>query len=101
MDGPSPSSVLSCHSYSRAKGSIIDESIHELAASILANLRLPAPTNFIQTMLMEDGYFVGWKFRYDGGFAVFRTGGNAFEFYDEQENLLKTAVVGATRDEAA
>ena len=27
----------------------------------------PSPTNVIPTMLMHDGFFVGHKFRYDGG----------------------------------
>ena len=44
-------------------------------------------------MLMHDGYFVGWKFRYDGGYAVLHKGGNTIEFYDWQETLLKTVAV--------
>jgi hypothetical protein len=68
-------------------------SIQDLVAPILGELGLPAPTNFIQTMLMKDGYFVGWKFRYDGGFAVLRTGGKTMEIYDEQGTLLKTVAL--------
>jgi hypothetical protein len=51
---------------------------------------LPAPANIIQTMLVKDRYFVGWKFRYDGGYAILRSG--QIEFFDEQGTLLK--VVG-------
>ena len=68
----------------------MDPSIHDLVAATLAELGLPAPTNFIQTMLMKDRYFVGWKFRYDGGYAVLRAGANTIEFYDEEGTLLKT-----------
>ena len=44
--------------------------MNDILAATLTELGLPAPTNIIQTMLMHDGYFVGWKFRYDGGHAV-------------------------------
>ena len=50
----------------------MDQSIPDLAAATLSELGLPAPTNVIQTMLIHDGYFVGWKFRYDGGYAILR-----------------------------
>jgi hypothetical protein len=65
-------------------------SIPERVAATLAELGLPAPINIIQTMLMHDGYFVGWKFRYDGGHAVVQTGGNAIEIFDEQGKSLWT-----------
>ena len=61
MDGPCPSSASSCYAYSRPKGSSMDQSIPERVAATLSELGLPAPTNIIQTMLMHDGYFVGWK----------------------------------------
>ena len=62
-------------------------------AATLTELGLPAPTNFIQTMLMKDGYFVGHKLRYDGGYAILRAG--TIEFYDGQGRLLKTDAQGA------
>jgi len=68
----------------------MNSSIHDLVAATLSELGLPAPTNIIQTMLMHDGYFVGWKFRYDGGYAIMRAGANTIELYDEQGTLLKT-----------
>ena len=72
----------------------MDQSIQEMVAATLAELGLPAPTNFIQTILMKDGYFVGHKLRYDGGYAILRAGGT-IEFYDEQGRLLKTDAQGA------
>ena len=59
----------------------------------LAELGLPIPTNIIQTMLMKDGYFVGWKFRYDGGYAIAVAGSITMEVYDEQGTLLKTVAI--------
>ena len=68
----------------------MNSSIHDLVAATLSELGLPAPTNLIQTMLMHDGYFVGWKFRYDGGYAILRAAADTIEFYDEQGTPLKT-----------
>jgi hypothetical protein len=52
-------------------------------------------------MLMHDGHFVGWKFRYDGGYAILRAGANTIEFYDEQGTVLKTAGLGEEKEVAA
>ncbi len=71
----------------------MDQSIQERVAATLAELGLPAPTSFIQTILMKDGYFVGHKLRYDGGYAILRAG--TIEFYDGQGRLLKTDAQGA------
>ena len=76
-------------------------SIQDLVTPILGELGLPAPTNVIQTMLMHDGYFVGWKLRYDGGYAILHTGGNTVELFDEQGGSLKTVVLGTEREAAA
>jgi hypothetical protein len=84
----------------RSNNMDLSASIHDFVATILAELGLPAPANIIQTMLMHDGYFVGWKFRYDGGFVVLHTNGNAIELYDEQGTPLKTVTLG-TEQEAA
>ena len=68
----------------------MDNSIPDLVAATLAELGLPTPADLIQTMLMHDGFFVGWKFRYDGGHAIMRAGGSTIEFYDANGTLLKT-----------
>jgi hypothetical protein len=88
----------------------MDTSIQDLLAATLAELGLPAPTNGVPTILMRDGYFVGWKFhqdsyfvgwklRYDGGYAIWLADGSAIEFYDEQGKLLRT--VGIETEKAA
>jgi hypothetical protein len=79
----------------------MDTSIYDLVAATLAELGIPAPSTIIQTMLMHDGYFVGHKFRYDGGHAVWRSGGDTLEFYDQRGNLLKTIAFGAGKGAAA
>jgi hypothetical protein len=78
----------------------MDQSIPERVAAGLSELGLPSPTNIIHAMLMRDGYFVGWKCLYDGGFAVLHTGDNTIELYDEQDKLLKTAALETEREAA-
>jgi hypothetical protein len=75
-------------------------SIPERVATSLSELGLPAPADIVQTMLMHDGYFVGWKVRYDGGYAILHTDNNAIELYDEQRTLLKTVALGTEREAA-
>ena len=79
----------------------VSASIHELVVATLSELGMPTPVEIIQTMLMRDGYFVGYKFRYDGGHAILRAGGNAIEFYDQEGNLLKTATIEGDKGAAA
>ena len=71
----------------------MDESIHEFAAN-LSELGLPIPTNSIQTMLLRNGYFVGHKFSYDGGYAIWLASDDTIGFYDEQGTLLKAIALG-------
>ena len=78
----------------------MDASISDLVAATLSELGLPAPTNLIQTTLMHDGYFAGWKFRYDGGYAILPAGGGTIEFYDGQGTLLKTVALETDREAA-
>ena len=75
-------------------------SFQELVTATMTELGMPAPANFFHTMLIRDNYFVGHKFRYDGGHAILRADGNTMEFYDGQGELLKTVALGAERDAA-
>lgn len=75
--------------------------IHDLVTGALAELGMPSPSTIIQTMLMHDGYFVGWKFRYDGGHAIWVPGGSTIELYDDQGTLLKTVALEAGKGVAA
>jgi hypothetical protein len=76
-------------------------SIQDLLTATLTELGLPAPTSVIETLLLKDRYFVGQKFRYDGGWAVMREGSNTIEFFDEQGTLLKTVALKPERGTAA
>lgn len=78
----------------------MDSSIQELLAAPLSELGIPAPAAIIQTMLMRGGYFAGWKFRFDGGYAVWRAGDSTIELHDEQGTPLKTVAWQAMREAA-
>ena len=51
-----------------------------------------------RTVLIHDGYFVGYKFRFDGGYVVWLAKENVIEVYDDVGTLLKTVGV-ETSDE--
>jgi len=76
------------------------QSVPEQVASNLAELGLPEPGHFFKTMLMHDGFFVGWKCHYDGGHAILHANDNTMGFYDEQGRLLKTVALQAERHAA-
>ena len=48
------------------------------------------------TILIQKGYFVGHKYRFDGGYAIRMAGKNAIEIYDDGGELLKTVSLGET-----
>jgi hypothetical protein len=64
------------------------DSLHALLATALEALGRPAPVNLIQTMLLKDRYFVGYKFRYDGGYAILRADTGTVDLYDDEGSLL-------------
>jgi hypothetical protein len=76
------------------------QSIPERVVATLSELGLPIPANMIQTTLMHDGYFVGWKVRYDGGYALINESGDTMELYDAEKKLLRTAALEPDREAA-
>ena len=55
----------------------------------------------IRTILIQNGYFVGHKYRFDGGYAIRLAGKNEIEFYDQAGVLLKTVSLGETEKKIA
>jgi len=66
-----------------------------------AELGATNPASMIRTVLLKDRYFVGWKFRYDGGCAIIRAGSSTIEFYADDGTLMKTAAVRTETEVAA
>jgi hypothetical protein len=77
------------------------KSIHDLVVTVLGEIGVRFPDSVIETLLVQDGSFVGHAFRYDGGHAIWWLGTPAIEFYDEDGNLLKVASVASRTGEAA
>ena len=53
------------------------------------------------TLLIRDGYFVGFKYRFDGGCAVWLIEKKVIEVYDGDGKLLKTAILEETAKKSA
>ena len=49
--------------------------------AVLAGMGVPT-TSLIHTILLQEKYFVGHKFRFDGGYAVWLAEKNAVEVYE-------------------
>jgi hypothetical protein len=69
------------------------KSMRDVVATTLGGLGLPAPGEIVQSVLLKDDYFVGYKFSYDGGYAVARVGGNVIEFYTDKGNRVTTVAI--------
>ena len=68
-------------------------SIYELVEKTFFKLGMPPPIDVYETLLVDDGYFIGHKFHCDGGYAILGLGSSAVEFYDEDGNLLTMVTV--------
>ena len=53
------------------------------------------------TALIQKGYFVGHKYRFDGGYAVWLIEKNAIEIYDDTGKMLKTVSLEETEKKDA
>ena len=50
----------------------------------------------MRTILIQKGYFVGHKYRFDGGYAIRLAGKNAIEVCDEEGKLMRTVSLEET-----
>ena len=73
--------------------------IPDVVAATLAEMGLcVAP---MRTLLIQKGYFVGHKYRFDGGYAVSLIEKHAIEIYDDEGKLLKTVSLEETDKKTA
>ena len=59
-------------------------------------LGVPVPITITESLVIKDGCFIGHKFRFDGGYAIWGEGWNSVEFYDDAGKLLKMVAVQTT-----
>jgi len=55
----------------------------------------------MRTFLIQKRYFVGHKYRFDGGYAVWLIEKNAIELYDDSDKLLKSVSLEETEKKVA
>ena len=67
--------------------------IYLLVEATAYELGMPAPITVSESLLVRDGCFIGHKFRFDGGYAIWGEGWNSVEFYDDAGKLLKMVAV--------
>jgi hypothetical protein len=78
------------------------ESIHDVVVAILGQMGLyPTPASLLRTILIRDGYYVGQKYRFDGGYAMWVAATNVIEIYDADNNLLNTVAMEKPEEEEA
>jgi hypothetical protein len=69
--------------------------IHDAIEALLREMGLcAAPAPLLRTILVHDGYFVGEKYRFDGGCATWMAKTNVIEVCDDEGKLLKTVALG-------
>ena len=66
--------------------------IYDLVVATISK-QMPPPIDVWETLYIRDGFFVGHKFHFDGGYAIWASGWPAVEFYDERGNLAKRVAV--------
>lgn len=80
----------------------MDEGVggHDLVTASLKEMGINVVS--MRTILIKNGYFVGHKYRFDGGYAIRLAGKNAIEVYGDDGQLLKTVGLEETdKKEAA
>ena len=79
-------------------GSGIMDEDHDLVTATLRKMGICAS---MRTFLIQKGYFVGHKYRFDGGYAIRLAGKNEVEIYDDDGKLLKTVSLEETEKKSA
>ena len=75
-------------------------SIQDAVAATLTEMGVPT-ASMVHTILLRDCYFIGHKFRFDGGCAIGLAETNAVQVYDDSRKLLKTVAFQSDEKEAA
>jgi hypothetical protein len=69
-------------------------------ANVLTEMGI-STASLVHTILLREKLFVGHKFRFDGGYAVWLAEENTVEVYDDDKKLLKTVAIEADDRKAA
>ncbi len=76
--------------------------IHDAVAATLVEMGLcQAPVALLRTVLIGDGYFLGEKYRFDGGCALWLAQTNTIEVFDDEGQPLGTVSLAAKEEGTA
>ena len=76
-----------------------ERNMEEVVTATLAEMGIHVAP--MRTILIQKGYFVGHKYRFDGGYAVWLIEKNAIEVYDDEGKLSKTVTLEETDKKSA
>jgi hypothetical protein len=71
----------------------------DLVVATLENMGLAVLP--MHTILIDKGYFVGHKYRIEGGYALRKVGTSVIEIYDDGDKLLSTVSLAENQRSAA
>lgn len=75
----------------------MNSAIQVVVAATLQDAGLLADEASLQrTVLVQKGYYVGLKFRYEGGYAVWLAESNEIKVHAENGTLLKSVCLNTT-----
>ena len=75
------------------------EAVQKVVTDVLAERGEGDPTAVMHTFLIRCGYFVGHKFRFEGGAAIWLTGTDSVQIYAEDGSLTKTVDLDTSKEE--
>jgi hypothetical protein len=73
--------------------------VHDFVTATLEEMGICAAP--MRTILIQEGYFVGYKYRFDGGYAVWLVEKNVIEVHDNAGKLLNTVSLVETEKNSA
>ncbi|MDY0170304.1 MAG: hypothetical protein RBS80_27415 [Thermoguttaceae bacterium] len=87
----------------KSKGSVMNgpaRSIPDVVADVLAEIGIAADS-LLRTILIQDGYLLGEKYAFDGGYVIWMANCNRVKVFKDDGTLLKMVVVEDETDTAA
>jgi hypothetical protein len=65
------------------------ESIYESVVAAITDSGFSEPSSMIRTILLRDRRFIGEKYRFESGYAIWHAEGSTVEVYNDDGSLLK------------
>jgi hypothetical protein len=76
-------------------------SIPDMVTAALAELGIAIPSPLTRTFLLRDRHFVGQKYRFEGGYAIWLAETGVVKVYKDDGSLLEALVTETANEEKA